>query len=167
MAVACGTVALAGEANPPAQAARGQAIFFNENVVMHCGSCHSLAGKGTAVGPDLTRLARLNPSAIVVAIRATLTEHVQAIKLKGGGREFPAMPAANDTGKLQYFDLSSQPPALRTVDSMDIAFIHNNDKWKHPPASGGYTTQQLTDVIAYVKWVSYGDTKGVSRDDIE
>ena len=84
-------------ANPPTQAARGQALFFNEKVAMHCGSCHSLAGKGTAVGPDLTRLARLSPQAIVVALRSTLTANVQAIKLKSGGGEFAAMPAANDT----------------------------------------------------------------------
>jgi mono/diheme cytochrome c family protein len=167
MAMACGTAALAGESNPPAQAARGQAMFFTENVVTHCGSCHSLAGKGTAVGPDLTRLARLSPSAIVMAIRATLTEHVQVVKLKSGGSEFPAMPAATDTSKLQYYDLSSQPPALRRFNSEDIAYIHNNEKWKHPPASAGYTAQQLADVIAYIKWVSYGDTKGVSPDDIE
>jgi mono/diheme cytochrome c family protein len=33
------------DAKPPAQAARGQAIFFDENVVMHCGVCHSLGVK--------------------------------------------------------------------------------------------------------------------------
>jgi len=165
MALACAT-ALAGEANPPTQAARGQTLFFDENVAMHCGSCHSLAGKGTAVGPDLTRLARLSPQAIVVALRSTLTAHVQAIKLKSGG-EFPAMPAANDTAKLLYYDLSSQPATLRKLDPNDIASVRNNEKWKHPPSSAGYTAQQLADVIAYIKWVSYGDTKGVSPDDIE
>jgi len=29
------------------------------------------------------------------------------------------------------------------------------------------SAQQLADVIAYIKWASYGDTKGVNPDDIE
>ena len=33
--------------------------------------------------------------------------------------------------------------------------------------TAGYTAEQLADVIAYIRWVSYGDTKGVSPDDIE
>lgn len=165
MAMASG-LAPASDGKPPAQAARGQAMFFDENVVMHCGGCHSLAGKGTAVGPDISRLARLNARAIVMAIRATRTQYVQAIKLKAGG-EFPGMPAAKDNGTLRYYDLSSTPPVLRTLEQKDVASIGDNATWKHPPESGGYTAQQLADVIAYIKWASYGDTKGVNPDDIE
>ncbi len=159
-------LAPASDAKPPAQAARGQAMFFDENVVMRCGGCHSLAGKGTAVGPDISRLARLNARAIAMAIRATRTQYVQVIKLKAGG-EFPGMPAAKDTGTLRYYDVSSTPPALRTLEQKDVASIGDNATWKHPPESAGYTAQQLADVIAYIKWASYGDTKGVNPDDIE
>ena len=84
------------DAKPPAQAARGQAMFFDETVVMRCGGCHSLAGKGTAVGPDISRLARLNARAIVMAIRATRTQYVQVIKLKAGG-EFQGCPPRKTT----------------------------------------------------------------------
>src|SRR5438132_1598944 len=107
--------ALASDAKLPEQAARGQAIFLDENLVAHCGGCHSLAGKGTAVGPDLSRLARLSPSAITKAIRATLTEYVKMVALKAGG-EFPGIPAARNTGTLQYYDLSAKPPALRKFE---------------------------------------------------
>lgn len=154
------------DAKPPSQAARGQAMFFDENVVMHCGVCHSLGGKGTAVGPDISRLARLNARAIVMAIRATRTQYVQAIKLKAGG-EFPGMPAAKDNKALRYYDVSSTPPVLRTLEQKDVASVGDNATWKHPPESAGYTAQQLADVIAYIKWASYGDTKGVNPDDIE
>ena len=70
----------ATDAKPPAQAARGQAFFFDETAARHCGSCHALAHKGTAVGPDLSRLAHLNARAIVSAIRATRTQYVQNVK---------------------------------------------------------------------------------------
>jgi putative heme-binding domain-containing protein len=153
-------------AGPPAQAARGQVAFFDENVAAHCGGCHSLAQKGTAVGPDLTRLARLNARAIVMAIRATRTEYVQSIKLKDG-KEFPGMPGAKDATTVQYYDLSATPPVLRKLGKSDIASVGDNATWKHPPESAGYTAQQLADLIAYIKWASYGDTKGVSPADTE
>jgi hypothetical protein len=165
MAVASGQ-ALASDAKAPEQAARGQAIFFDENVAAHCGGCHSLEGKGTAVGPDISRLAHLSSHGIVTAIRATLTEYVRTVKPKGGN-EFPGMPAAKDTGTLQYYDLSSKPPVLRKFEPKDLSSTRENATWKHPPSSAGFTDQQLADVIAYIKWASYGDTKGVNLDDIQ
>jgi mono/diheme cytochrome c family protein len=156
----------AADSKPPAQAARGQALFLDEGNASHCGSCHAIAKKGTAVGPDLTRLARLNPRAITMAIRATRTQYVQTVKLKAGG-EFPGMPVAHDESTVQYYDVSSRPPVLRKLDQKDVAGVSDNASWKHPPESAGYTAQQLADVIAYIKWAAYGDTKGVSPDDVE
>lgn len=157
---------LAADAKPPAQAARGQAAFFDENVPAHCSGCHSLAQKGTAVGPDLSRLARLNARAIVMAIRATRTQYVQWVKLKDG-KEFPGMPGAKDDTTVQFYDLSATPPALKKLDKSAIASTGDNATWKHPPESAGYTPQQLADIIAYIKWASYGDTKAVSPADTE
>ena len=164
MALASGQ-ALASDAKPPEQAGRGKAIFFDENAVVRCGSCHVLAGLGTAVGPDISRLARVSPAGIATAIRATLTEFVQTVTLKVGG-EFPGMPVTNDTGTLQYYDLSSKPPVLRKFEKQDVASTRGNATWKHPPGSAGFTAQQFADVIAYIKWASYGDTKVVDPNDI-
>jgi len=158
--------ALAGDVGPSDQAVRGQAIFLDPNAVVQCGSCHSLAGKGKAVGPDLSRLARLSPPAIAMGIRATLTEYVQTVKLKAGG-EFPGMPAAKDAGSLQFYDLSANPPALRKFDANEVVSHRENTKWKHPPSTAGLSAQQMADVIAYIKWASYGDTKAVSPDDVQ
>jgi hypothetical protein len=63
--------------------------------------------------------------------------------------------------------LSATPPALKKLDKSEIASSGDNANWKHPPESAGYTAQQLADVIAYIKWASYGDTKGVSTADTE
>jgi len=156
----------APDAKPPAQAARGQALFFDESIPTHCGACHSLQQKGTAVGPDLSRLARLNARAIVMAVKATRTQYVQTVKLKDG-KEFPGMPGAKEGTTTQYYDLSSMPPVPRKVDAKDVAATTDNATWKHPPESAGYTSKQLADVIAFIKWASYGDTKSVSPDDVE
>jgi len=131
MAISAGA-AVAADATLPAQAARGQAFFFDETAARHCGSCHTLANKGTAVGPDLTRLARLNARAIVTAIRATRTQYVVNVKLKDG-TEFPGIPGAKDDARAQYYDLSATPPALRKVAAKDVAGVSDNAMWKHPP----------------------------------
>jgi len=157
--------ALAADTKPPAQAARGQAFFLDETNPKHCGTCHSVAKQGNAVGPDISKLARLNPRAILMAIRATRTEYVQTVKLKNG-TEFPGMPVAQDATTAQYYDLSVTPPVLRKLDRGEIASTGDNSVWKHPPESAGYTPQQLADVIAFIKWASYGDTKGVNIDDV-
>ena len=156
--------ALAAAAEPPAQAVRGQAIFFDEKAAAQCGGCHALKGKGTAVGPDLSRLARLSPGAIVMAIRATSTEYVQTVTLKSGG-EFPGMPAAKDETSVQFYDLSAKPPVLRKFDPKEVSSAKENSKWKHPPSTASLSAGQLADVIAYIKWASYGDTKAVNPAD--
>jgi hypothetical protein len=101
-----------------------------------------------------------------MAIRATRTQYVQSVKLKDG-KEFPGMPGAKEETTVQYFDLSATPPVLRKLDKSEIASASDNATWKHPPESAGYTAEQLADVIAYIKWASYGDTKGVKPADVE
>lgn len=163
---AAGGPAESSEFKGPAQAARGHKIFVDEANATHCGTCHALAHEGTAVGPDLTRLARLNARAIVMAIRATRTQYVQSVKPKNG-KEFPGMPAAHDENTAQFYDLSSTPAVLRKLDRKDIESVNDNSEWKHPPAGAGYTAAQLADVIAFIKWVAYGDTHGVPVEDVE
>ena len=37
-----------------------------------------------------------------------------------------------------------------------------NAKWAHPPSSTGYTPEELSDIIAYLKFVSTGTAKEVT-----
>ena len=148
----------------PARAGRGQALFFEEG--KGCGTCHSLAGKGTAVGPDLKRLARLNPHAIVAAIKATRTQYVQQIKLKSGD-VFPAMIVTQDDKAVQAFDMNKKPPAEKKIARSDVASITDNEKWKHPPESADYNAEQLADIISYIRYVGAGDKTGVAPSDVE
>ena len=149
--------AAAALAAPPEQAARGEALFHGD---AKCGTCHALKGKGTAIGPDLKVIARLSPQAIVMAIRSTRTQYVQAVKPKKG-EEFPAMVVSKDDKAVKLFDLSVMPPAEKTMEPAEISGMRDNDKWKHPPSTGGLTAEQMADVIAYVRYAATGDTKGV------
>jgi mono/diheme cytochrome c family protein len=142
---------------------RGQTLFVAE---AGCGSCHALKGHGTAVGPDLRVLGKVGVRALVTAIRASRTEYVETIKLKEGDA-FPGMKVSADATTLQYYDLSKKPPELRKFAPGDVQSKSDNSTWKHPPAVGGYTNEQIADIVAYVRWAATGSRKAVDAADVE
>lgn len=159
--------AVAQEFSGPPQAKKGHDLFFAGagNGAVACGTCHAIKKEGTAVGPDLTRLARLNPRAIVMAINATRTQYVQEVKLKDGN--FPGMKVADTADGYEFYDLSQNPPAKKTVTKADVSSLVDNANWKHPAAAMKLTPEQLADIIAYVKYAGYGDKAGVKAEDVE
>lgn len=149
---------------PNPQIGRGQTLFYADT---GCGTCHALKGRGTAVGPDLRVLGKVGVRALVTAIRASRTQYVEAIKLKEGD-PFPGMKVASaDATTLQYYDLSKTPPELRKFAPGDVQSKSDNSSWKHPPAVGGYTNQQMADIVAYIRWAAAGDRKAVDPSDVE
>ena len=148
---------------PTPQIERGQTLFFAEK---GCGTCHALKGRGTAVGPDLKILGKVGVRAIVTAIRASRTEYVQAVKLKDQ-EPFPGMKVSEDATTAQYYDLSKTPPELRKFAPADVESKTDNSTWKHPPSQGGYTNEQMADIVAYIRWATAGDKKPVAPEDVE
>jgi len=143
---------------------RGQTLFFAEK---GCGTCHALKGRGTAVGPDLRVLGKVGVRALVTAIRATRTEYVQTVKPKAGDA-FPGMKVSSaDTTTLQYYDVSKTPPELRKFAPADVESTTDNSSWKHPPSAGGYTDEQIADVVAFIRWAATGSRKTVDPSDVE
>lgn len=154
---------LLAQAAVPSQTDRGEAVFFEAQ--KGCASCHSLKGRGTAVGPDLTNIGRLQPAAIAMGIRSTATQYVQTVKLKTG-EQFPAMPGPKDAQNLKLYDLSKMPPELHNVAASEVASMTPNDKWRHPPGQAGYTNGQIADVVAYIRYVASGSRKQVDPDEV-
>lgn len=156
-------VLLQAAAALPPQIQRGQTLF---NAEKGCGTCHALKGHGTAVGPDLRVLGRIGVRALVTSIRASRTQYVQTIKLKGQ-EPFPGMKVSEDATSAQYYDLSKAPPELRKFAPADVESKIDNATWKHPPAVGGYTNEQLADIVAFIRWASNGEKKAVDPADME
>ncbi len=150
-------------AAPTPQIGRGQTLF---NAEKGCATCHALKGHGTAVGPDLRVLVRVGVRALVMAIRASRTQYVEAIKLKSG-EEFPGMKVSAEGDNLQYYDLSKTPPELKKFAAADVQSKSDNSNWKHPPSTGGYTNEQLADIVSYIRWAAAGDRKAVAPGDVE
>src|SRR5689334_14274131 len=107
-----GFLITASAQTPPAQAVRGEQIFFETAQPMACGTCHMLNNKGTGIAPDLTRWSRMAPRAVGMAIKATVTENV--IMAKVGGKEFPAAKGKEEGDKITIYDLSKTPPEAMT-----------------------------------------------------
>jgi putative heme-binding domain-containing protein len=145
----------------PEQAARGKKLF--EDKV--CTNCHSLEGRGTAVAPAMAQYARLSPRAIATMILSTRTELVILVKLKTG-QSFPAMRVSENDQQLEVYELAEEKAVLRKLERPAIELIKDNESWKHPPATTALSDDQLADLIAYIKWASYGDRKGVSPSEV-
>ncbi|MCS6951267.1 MAG: c-type cytochrome [Bryobacterales bacterium] len=153
------------EFSGPEQARRGYALFFDSPKAA-CGSCHALSGRGTPAGPDLKVIARVPPRGLATAILSTRTQYVQEVKLKSG-QSFPAMPVKQDDQTAEYYDLARTPPELRKLARSDIESVRDNENWKHPPASADLTSQELADLIAYIKYAVYKYTGTVKPEDVE
>jgi mono/diheme cytochrome c family protein len=150
----------------PAQAARGRELFLQSPKGTACGTCHALAGIGTAVGPDLTKLAApVGPRGIASAIRMTVTAYV--LEVQSEGSTFPAIQKLKLGDKVELWDLSHTLPALRKLDEKQIIGMKANTTWKHPPASAGYTSKELADLIGFLKWAATGTQTEVTAAEVE
>jgi mono/diheme cytochrome c family protein len=152
-------------AAPNQQIERGQTLFLADG---GCGTCHALKGHGTAVGPDLKVLGRVGVRALVTAIRATRTEYVETMKVKGGSDQFPGMKvASSDATTATVLRSFEEAPELRKFAAGEVESKSDNAIWKHPPSTGGYTNQQIADIVAYVRWAASGERKAVDPSDVE
>jgi hypothetical protein len=161
-------IAIAQDSSPiPEQAARGKELFLKSEKGVPCGTCHTLGGVGTAVGPDLKKLASLAmPRGLVMAMQLTVTEYVQEVKLKGG-ETFSGIQKQKTGDEVEVYDLSKRPPELCKLQAKDIVSMSRNDRWKHPPATAGYSSKELADLIGWLKWASMGSRKEVKVSEIE
>jgi len=152
------------QAAVPTQVDRGEALFFGSEG--GCFNCHALKGKGTAVGPDLKGIGVVSPGGIVMAIRSSVTQYVQVVKLKSG-ESFPTMPPTGNDPKVKLYDLSKMPPEPHDADKADISVMTPNAAWKHPPSLHKFTDQQMADIVAYIKYAATGSRKAVDPADVQ
>jgi hypothetical protein len=151
---------------PTPQIERGRELFTNAKKGVACKTCHSLAGIGTAIGPDLTNMAS-NGSvhSIVLTMHMTMTEHVYRVKTVS--ESFPAILHQKYGDRAEYYDLSQIPPVMRALYSNQIVSVVRDEKWRHPPALANYDSQELADVIAFLKFATTGSQKEIATSEID
>ena len=160
------SVATAAEPLTP-QVTRGRELFLHSPKGTACGTCHSMGGLGTAVGPNLTTLASsVGPRGLVMTFKMTVYAYAKDYKLAGGGT-FPGIEKQKVGDAIEIWDLGQKPPELRKMASKDIVSVKQTQLWKHPPAGAGYTSQEFADVVGFLKWAATGSVKEIKPSDVE
>jgi hypothetical protein len=94
-----------------------------------------------------------------------MTSNVQEVKTTAG--TFPGIQKLKQGDDFEIWDLSQMPPVLRKLTSKDIKSMTREEHWKHPPATAEYTSQELADIIGFLRWAATGSEKQIKVADIE
>jgi hypothetical protein len=125
-----------------------------------------MAGAGTAVGPNLSTLAStVGPRGLVMTFKMTNYAYVKDFRIPG--ETFPGIEKQKLGDEIEIWDLGQKPAVLRKLTSKQILDTHQTRIWKHPPAGAGYTSQELADLIGFLKWAATGSEKEIKVADIE
>jgi len=103
---------------------------------------------------------------LVKTIQMQSTEYVQDVKT-ADGKSFSGIQKQKQGDELQIWDMSQTPPVLRTLAAKDVTSMTRETKWKHPPTAAGYTSQELADIIGFLKWAATGSKTEVKIEDVE
>ena len=157
---------LAQDSKLPPQVQRGKELFVKSPKGVACATCHTIAGVGTAVGPDLKQLSAVVGShGLVKTIQMESTAYVQQVKT-AAGESYPGILKQKQGDEMQIWDLSKPEPELRKYASKDVTSMTADHKWKHPPTSAGYTSQELADIIGFLKYSATGSRAEVKIEDV-
>ena len=142
----------AAEFDAPPEIRRGRDLFFDATRGTRCGTCHALGGMGVAVGPNLGRLSPTQAKAVVESIRASKPRVVRTVRLRGG-ESFPAIAADPRAGK--FFDLTTAPPVLRSLDPAEIVSTDGPSRWSHGATLKRYSADEVEAIARYVRWTNF------------
>ena len=136
--------------NVPGDRARGEAVFRGKG---KCLPCHTVAGKGGTIGPELTEIgSRRSAAYLRLALlepEATAPEgFLQVRVVTKDGRRLTGVRLNEDTYSLQIRDLSDR---LHSFWKRDLAEIHK-DRGKSPmPGYRGVLSEsEVDDLVAYM-----------------
>jgi putative heme-binding domain-containing protein len=129
-------------------AARGRAIFDGKGA---CTGCHSVAGTGSGVGPDLTRIGALRGALDIERSLVEPAADVQAANrfyrvVMRDGTTLTGRLLSHDTFTVQLLDTKQQ---LRSFVKSDLR-EHGFAESPMPSYRGTLTPQELADVVSYL-----------------
>ena len=137
----------------PLQVRAGYELFFDAIRIRRCGTCHSLAGQGISIGPDLTKLASKENGELLSLIRGNHSKHVLTATLKNGG-VFPVLRVEQTEAQVRVYDLSSPLPVLRTLGRSEIQSLVQANDWPHRSVVTSYNHQELKAILLYLNWLT-------------
>ncbi len=131
-------------------AARGRILYETKGA---CGRCHTIAGRGGAIGPDLSDAgarssAKYLRESLLEPERQVPSGFLQVRVVTRDGRRITGVRVNEDTFSIQLRDLSDK---LHSFWKTELSEIHK-DQGKSPmPAYGSILTPpEVEDVVAYL-----------------
>ena len=132
------------EAHLSADAEKGRALFFDAiRGFGRCSTCHEVNGVGIPVATPMAQI-----PATPGALHAVTTSAVRTATV--AGESMPALIVSQTKTHAQFYDLTSVPPVLRTVDPSMLKVV-DGSAWKHDSVIGAYNDGELTSILAYLR----------------
>jgi mono/diheme cytochrome c family protein len=135
----------------PAEFRPGRELFFDLTREARCSVCHRLNGAGTPAGPDVTKSAGIKVADGPQVLRYGRPRLVRTVVLKDGER-FPAVPLERAALNPRVYDLSSNPPVLRSLLGTEVQSLQRQTNWRHGNAVRGYSKDELQTIWNYVRY---------------
>jgi mono/diheme cytochrome c family protein len=126
------------------EAERGRALFFDAiRGFGRCSTCHEVNGVGIPVATPIAQIPR-DPA----ALRALATPDVRTATM--GGESMPVLIVSQGKTRALFYDLTSAPPVLRTVDPGTLK-VSEGSSWRHASAIGAYNDAELTSILVFLR----------------
>lgn len=125
-------------------AERGRALFFDAiRSFGRCSTCHEVNGVGISVATPISQV-----PADAAALRALATPDVHTATV--AGESMPALIVSQTKAHALFYDLTSVPPVLRTVDP-DTLKVTDGSPWRHASVIGAYNDAELDSILAFLR----------------
>jgi mono/diheme cytochrome c family protein len=126
-----------------AAAEEGRGLFFDAvRSFGRCSTCHEVNGIGISV---TTPIAKIPTDA--AALRSLATPGVRTATVDG--EAMPALIVSQGKTRALFYDLTSAPPVLRTVDPA-LKFTEGST-WRHSTVIAAYNDAELTAIIGFLR----------------
>jgi mono/diheme cytochrome c family protein len=136
-------------AGPPesklsAEAEQGRALFFDAvRGFARCSTCHEVNGVGISVTTPISKI-----PADAEALHDLATPDVQTATV--GGDAMPALIVSQGKTHALFYDLTSVPPVLRTVEPGTLK-VSEGSTWRHQSVIGSYNATELGSILTYLR----------------
>jgi cytochrome c553 len=122
----------------------GRALFFDAvRGFARCSTCHEVSGIGISVTTPIAKVP--NDAA---ALRALATPDVRTATV--GGESMPALIVSQGKTRALFYDLTSAPPVLRTVEPGALQ-VAEGSAWRHSAVIGAYNDAELASILGFLR----------------
>jgi mono/diheme cytochrome c family protein len=125
---------------------RGRALFFDAvRGFGRCSTCHEVNGIGISVTTPIGKI-----PADAAALRALMTPDLRTATVDG--EAMPALIVSQGKTRALFYDLTSVPPVLRTVDPGALK-LSEGSAWRHSAVIAAYSDVELASILGYLREV--------------